>query len=82
MRALLLIAIVAGIVYFAITVKLGDRTLLGHIQNISRSDEAQELVDGIEESSGPMVERIKRGLQAGVEEAARELPDAGVPAAP
>ncbi len=75
MRGLIFLIVAGALAYLALTVKLGDRTFAEHAVNIWASDEAQELVDGLEEESGPMLERIKRGVQAGVEEAAR-APDA------
>lgn len=79
LRAIVFLAVVGAVVYLGATVELGQRTLFGHLLNIWASDEAQEMVDGIQEASGPLVERLSRGVQAGVEEAGRELPDAGVP---
>ena len=48
------------------TVPVGDRTLFGHVGNIWGSDEAQELVEGVKDSSGPLVDRVKRGVEAGL----------------
>ncbi len=48
--------------------------MLGHAINIMQSTETRELVDGVKESSGPMVDRIKRGVKAGIEEAQRDVP--------
>lgn len=79
LRAIVFLAVVGALVYLGTTVELGQRTLFGHLQNVWASDEAKEMVDGIQEASGPLVERISRGIQAGVEEAGRDVPDAGVP---
>jgi hypothetical protein len=66
------------VIYFGATVKLGERTLFGHIANIWSADETQDMVKGIKESSGPMVDRVGRGVKAGLDEA-RRPDDAGVP---
>lgn len=36
----------AAVVWFGVTVELGDRTLFGHLRAIGQSDEAQQLWDG------------------------------------
>lgn len=76
MRTILWIVVIAAVLYFGATVKLGERTFFGHIKNIWSSDETQDMVKGIKESSGPMVDRVQRGVKAGLEEARRS--DAGV----
>lgn len=79
MRTIISLVVIAALVYFGTTVKLGERTFFGHIVNIWSSDEAQDMVEGIKETSGPMVERVQRGVKAGLEEASRSR-DAGVDA--
>jgi hypothetical protein len=78
MRTIVWIVVLAVLVYVGATVKLGERTFFGHIKNIWSSDETQDMVKGIKESSGPMVERVQRGVKAGLDEA-RRLDDAGLP---
>jgi hypothetical protein len=78
MRTIVSVIVVAVLLYFCATVKLGERTFFGHIKNIWSADETQDMVKGIKESSGPMVDRMQRGVKAGLEEA-RRAPDAGVP---
>jgi len=70
-RSLITLAIVVALVYLAATIKLGQRTLFGHVSQIWATDETQELVDGVKETSGPMMDKIKRGVKAGLEEANR-----------
>ena len=55
-----------------LTVPVGERTLFGHVANIWESDEAQELVDGVKDSSEPLVDRVKRGVEAGLTDEVRE----------
>lgn len=65
-RRLFSLALLGLFVLFGTTVSIGGRTLFEHVQNIWKSDEAQELVEGVKESSGPLVERVKRGVKAGL----------------
>jgi hypothetical protein len=77
MRTIVSVIVIAALLYFCATVKLGERTFFGHIKNIWSADETQDMVEGIKESSGPMVDRVQRGVKAGLEEAKRGE-DAGV----
>ena len=76
-RSLITLAIVVALVYLAATIKLGQRTLFGHVSQIWATDETQELVDGVKETSGPMMDKIKRGVKAGLEEANRPDGESG-----
>jgi hypothetical protein len=76
-RSILIVVVFSVFVYCGATVKLGKRTFFGHVANIWSADETQDLVDGVKETGGPAVERVKRGVKAGVEEAQRDA-DAGV----
>jgi hypothetical protein len=71
-RSLISLALVLGFVYCGATVPMGDRTFFQHVARIWKTEEVQELRHGVQESSGPVVERVKRGVQAGVEEARRD----------
>lgn len=73
-RSLLSMALLVMFIFVGFTVPLGSRTLFGHIGNIWESDEAQELVEGVKESSEPVVKRVQRGVKAGL--ADPEAPDA------
>ena len=71
-RSLITLVILVAIVYVGATVKLGERTLFGHVSRIWASDETQDLVEGVKETSGPVMEKVKRGVEAGFEEAKKE----------
>lgn len=71
------IILFAAFVVFMLIVPVGSRTLWGHISNIWEADQTKELVDGVKESSGPLVDKIKRSVEAGKVELQREV----VPAA-
>jgi hypothetical protein len=68
-RFLLYLAIAIGLVYFATTVQLGKRTLVGHVRAIWHTEEVQELKQGVKEKAGPAVDRLERGVKAGYKEA-------------
>ena len=78
-RSLITFAIILAIAYCGATVPLGERTFFQHVAGIWQTEEAQQLRQGVQESSVPVVERVKRGVQAGVEEVRRE-PDGGIEA--
>lgn len=82
-RTLITVVILGTLVYCGATVKLGNRTFFGHVSRIWQSDEAQDLVHGVKETSAPMVEKLQRGIKAGIDEARKnESPDAGAARAP
>ena len=76
-RSVVTFALVLGLVYCGAAVPLGERTFFQHVARIWKTEEAQELKRGVQETSVPVVERVKRGVQAGVEEA-RVDTDGGV----
>ena len=51
---------------------MGQYTLFGHVARIWATPEAQDLVKGVREGSGPAIEKVKRGVKAGVDEATRD----------
>src|SRR5262245_41814816 len=77
MRFLLYLALALGLAYCGATVKLGKRTSFGHVKAIWSTDEARELKDGVREKAGPAADRLKRGIEKGVEAATEDEPSAG-----
>lgn len=71
-RSLFTIAILAVVGYCGATVPLGERTFFQHVAQIWKTDETQGLVEGVKDQGEPLMERIRRGVQAGVEEARRD----------
>jgi hypothetical protein len=69
LKLLVWIGVIAGFIWFGATVPLGKHTLFGHVQRIWKSDETQDLVEGTKEKAGPTIDRVKRGVEAGVSEA-------------
>ena len=68
-RFLITLAIILGLAVCGATVPLGKRTFFGHIKAIWSSDEAQDMRQGIKEKAGPAVDKVKRGVKAGIDEA-------------
>jgi len=68
-RLLLFLAIAGALAYCGATVPLGKRTFFGHVRAIWATEEVQELKRGVEEEAAPAVERVKRGVKAGIEAA-------------
>lgn len=71
-RFLLTLIILVALVVAGATVKLGKRTFFGHVAAIWKTDEAQDMKEGIKEKAGPAAEKLERGVKAGYREATRE----------
>ena len=71
-RLIVILALAAGLAYCGATVKLGKRTFFGHIQAIWKTDEVQELKQGVKDTAGPTVERVKKGVKKGYEAATED----------
>ena len=65
-RLILWLALIGAFVWAGSTVMLGKRTLFGHVRAIWHTEEMQELKDGVKETAGPTVQRVKRGVEAGL----------------
>lgn len=72
MRFLLTLAIVGVLVFLGATVPLGKRTFFGHVSAIWSTPEAKDMREGVSEKAGPVVDKLERGVKAGVREATRE----------
>jgi len=72
LRFIVYLAIAIGLVYFATTVQLGKRTLVGHVRAIWHTEQVQELKEGVKEKAGPAVDRLGRGMKAGYHEATKD----------
>jgi hypothetical protein len=68
-KLLIYLALAAGLAYCGATVKLGKRTFFGHIRAIWATEEVQDLKNGVEDKAGPAVDRVKRGVKAGLSSA-------------
>lgn len=83
-KFLIYLALAIVIVWLAVTVPLGKRTLWGHMRAIWATSEVQDLKNGVEDKAAPAVEKVKRGVKAGVDEAERpgsgSSSDAGIDA--
>ena len=72
LRFLIFLAIAGGLAFCGATVKLGNRTFIGHVRAIWATDEAKDMRKGIEEKAGPVVDKLKRGAKAGWSEATKD----------
>jgi hypothetical protein len=66
-RLLVWLAIIAVLIYVAVTVPLGKKTFVQHIRSIWHTEQVQELKEGVKETAGPAVHRVERGVKAGYE---------------
>ena len=66
-RLLLWLAVLAVLVYVAVTVPLGKKTFVQHVRSIWHTEEVQDLKEGVKETAGPAVKRVERGVKAGYE---------------
>ena len=71
-RLLVFLLLAGALAYCGATVKLGKRTFFGHVQAIWKTDEARDMKDGIKEKTAPAVDKVKRGVKKGIEEADRD----------
>jgi hypothetical protein len=60
------LALLVGFVWFGSTVELGNRTLFGHVENIWKTRESKELVDGTKGKVGDLVDRASDKVVKGV----------------
>lgn len=74
-KLIVLLALAGALAYCGATVKLGKRTFFGHVQAIWKTDEVQDMKDGITEKAGPAVEKVTRGVKKGIEEATKDDPE-------
>jgi hypothetical protein len=66
LRLLFYLGVMVAFVWFGATVELGNRTLFGHIQNIWKTHESQELLDGTKGKVGELVNRASDKVVKGV----------------
>ena len=71
-RFFVTMVVVLALVIAGATVKLGKRTFFGHVSAIWKTDEAQDMKEGVQEKAGPAAEKLKRGVEAGYREATKE----------
>ena len=71
-RLLVFLALAVGLAYCGATVKLGKRTFFGHVRAIWETEEAQDLKEGVQNTAGPTVDKVKRGVKKGFEEATKD----------
>ena len=60
------LACLLGLGYVAFTVPLGERTLVEHVQNILKTRESKDLMEGTKEKVGDLVDRATDKVVKGV----------------
>ena len=71
-RFLITVLVVGFLVFLGSTVKLGKRTFFGHVSAIWSTQEAKDMREGVSDKAGPVVDKLERGVKAGVREATRD----------
>jgi hypothetical protein len=66
LKLVLYLGALVGFIWFGSTVELGKRTLFGHVQNIWKTHESQELMDGAKGKVGDLVDRASDKVTRGV----------------
>src|SRR5262249_11493067 len=61
-RFLFSLAMTAALIWFAVSVPLGKRTLWGHLRAIFSTPEAKDLADGTKEEAEKVARRVQQGL--------------------
>jgi hypothetical protein len=56
-RLLIGLALIAGVVYVAVEVPLGEKTLVQHVRAIAGTEEGQELVEGVKQKAVEVKDR-------------------------
>jgi hypothetical protein len=66
-RFLFSLVFLAAVIWFAVTVKLGRRTLYGHLRAIFATQEAKDLAEGAKDEAKKIAEKLKHpdGVDAG-----------------
>jgi hypothetical protein len=66
LKLLFYLGILAGLIWFGTNVRLGQRTLFQHVQNIWHTHESQELVDGTKGKMGEIVDKASGSVVKGI----------------
>jgi hypothetical protein len=67
-RLLIFLALAGAFAFCGATVKLGNRTFFGHVRAIWATDEVQDLKEGVQDKAKPVSKRIKKGVEAALED--------------
>ncbi len=76
-RFILFLVIAGALAYCGATVKLGKRTFFGHVRAIWHTEQVQDLKEGVKDKAGPTVDKVKRGVKKGYEEATKDETGSG-----
>ncbi|MFV8751237.1 hypothetical protein ACNOYE_11900 [Nannocystaceae bacterium ST9] len=59
LRTLISLTVLAGMVWFSFAVQLGDKTLAEHVDTISDTPEAKQLLEGTRQTVNPAIEDVR-----------------------
>jgi hypothetical protein len=76
-RWLIILGICCVLAFCGSTVPLGKKTFFGHVKAIWATDEAQKLKSGVKDKAGPAADRVKRGIEKGIEAATEDETGSG-----
>ena len=72
LRWLVTLVVLGTIIFIGATVPMGKRTFFGHVRAIWKTDEAKDMREGVGEKTAPVVDKLKRGAEAGYREATKD----------
>lgn len=81
LRTAISLAVLAGAVWAAFTVDLGGRTFAEHIDTISETPEAEQLIQGTRSRINPALQEVRDRVLGEYVEAPTWIPEADPPAA-
>jgi hypothetical protein len=80
LRTAISLAVLAGALWAAFTVDLGGRTFAEHVDTISQTPEAENLIEGTRSRINPALQEIRDRVLGEYVEAPTWIPDADAPA--
>ena len=77
LRTAISLAVLAGAVWAAFTVDLGGRTFAEHVDTISETPEAEQLIEGTRSKINPALQEVRDRVLGEYVEAPTWIPEAG-----
>jgi hypothetical protein len=79
LRTAISLAVLAGALWAAFTVDLGGRSFAEHVDTISETPEAEQLIEGTRSRINPALQEVRDRVLGEYVEAPTWIPDAGEP---
>jgi hypothetical protein len=80
LRTAISLAVLAGALWAAFTIDLGGRTFSEHVDTISETPEAEDLIEGTRSTINPALQEVRDRVLGEYVEAPTWIPDAEPPA--